>query len=120
MARGAKSARALIACAIGVIAVVGTADAQTRTVSQVERDRRAETARAERLRGQANAVRSEVRALDDRLTEAGRRRTETEAAANAAEQKLTALRGQIDTDGLRQQRTRDALERALISAAFAE
>ena len=52
MARGAKRARALVACATGVFALLlGTADAQTqRTVAQAERDRRAESQRAERLR----------------------------------------------------------------------
>jgi uncharacterized protein YlxW (UPF0749 family) len=83
MARGAKRARALIALAVGVLAFLGTADAQTRTASQVERDRRAETARAERLRAEANTARDEVRQLDTRLTEAGARRRDAEAAATA-------------------------------------
>jgi septal ring factor EnvC (AmiA/AmiB activator) len=89
-------------------------------VSQVERDRRTEAARAERLRAQANTGRGEVRALDVRLTEAGQRRAEAEAAATAAEQRLAALREQAGADDLRRQRSRDALERALIRAAFAE
>lgn len=121
MTRGAQSARALAAYAAGALAVLLTsaADAQTRTVSQVERDRRAETARAERLRDQASGVRREVRALDARLTEAGRRRSEAEAAATAAEERLAALRAQINVDQERRLHARDALERALVNAAFA-
>jgi len=121
MMRGAKRARALVACAAGALAVLltGAADAQTRSVSQVERDRRAETARAERLRDQAAAARREARALDTRLTEAGRRRSEAEAAAAAAEERLAALRDQIDVEQDRRLHARDALERALVNAAFA-
>lgn len=121
MARGAKRARALVACAAGALAVLltGAADAQTRTVSQVERDRRAEIARAERLRTQAAAARREVSELDARLTAAGRRRAEAEAAAAAAEERLAALREQIEAQQDRQAHSRDALERALIGAAFA-
>ena len=67
MARGAKRARALIASAIGVLALLGTADAQTRrTSTSVERERRAETQRAERLRAQADTARRDIRALDGR------------------------------------------------------
>lgn len=121
MARSAKRARALIACALIALTVQGTADAQTtRTAAQAERDRRTEAARAERLRAQANTARGEVRALDTRLTESGRRRAEAEAAATAAEERLAALQTQITADALRQQRSRAALERALISAAFAQ
>jgi septal ring factor EnvC (AmiA/AmiB activator) len=129
MARGADSARArftyaLGACAIGTLAMLltGAADAQTRTrtLTQVERDRRAEQQRVERLRTQAGEVRREVSALDARLTEAGRRRSEAEAQALAAEQRLTALRAQLSQDDLRRARSRDALERALINAALAQ
>jgi murein hydrolase activator len=124
MARGAKRARALIALAIGTLALLSTADAQTntstRSLTQVERDRRAETARAERLRRQAAEARREVRALDGRLTEAGRRRSEAEAAASAAEERLVVLRNQINDEDARRARARDALERALITAAFAQ
>jgi murein hydrolase activator len=121
MARGAARARALIACAIGVLALLGTADAQTRrTSTSVERERRAETQRAERLRAQAETARRDIRALDGRLTEAGARRAEAEAAATAAEERLATLRQQIMTDDERRQRSREALERALIRAAFAE
>lgn len=123
MARGAKRARALVACAAGALAILLTsaADAQTggRTAAQVERDRRAENARAERLRNQAAAARREVTALDARLTAASRRRTEAEVAAAAAEERLAALRDQITTDDARRAYSRDALERALINAAFA-
>jgi murein hydrolase activator len=121
MARSAKRARALIAWALVALTVQGTADAQTtRTAAQADRDRRAETARAERLRAQANTARQDVRALDGRLTESGARRAEAEAAATAAEERLAALQAQISTDDQRRQRSRAALERALISAAFAE
>lgn len=124
MARGADSARALVASAIGALAMLltGAADAQTRTrtLTQVERDRRAEQQRVERLRAQAGDVRREVSALDVRLTEAGRRRSEAEAQALAAEQRLAALRTQLSQDDLRRARSRDALERALINAALAQ
>jgi murein hydrolase activator len=121
MARGAQRARALVAFAIGVLALLGTADAQTRrTSTSVERERRAEMQRAERLRTQADTARRDIRALDGRLTEAGRRRSEAEAAATAAEERLALLRRQISTEDLRRQHARDALERALIRAAFSE
>lgn len=120
MARGAQRARALVACAIGALALLGTADAQTRrTAAQAERDRRAEVVRAERLRDQANAAQREVSALDGRLVESGRRRAEAEAAATAAEERLVALRQQITTDSVRRSRSRSAFESALIAAAFA-
>jgi septal ring factor EnvC (AmiA/AmiB activator) len=119
MARGAHRARALIACAIGALALLNTADAQTRTAAQAERDRRAETQRAERLRNQANGVRREIRELDQRLTDAARRRAEAEAAATAAEERLATLRAQMSVDEVRRRQSRDALERALIRAAFA-
>ncbi len=121
MVRGAYRARALVACAIGALALLGTADAQTRrTAAQAERDRRAETARAERLREQANAAQNEVRALDARLVESGRRRAGAEAAATATVERLVALRQQIGADTVRRARARDAFESALIAAAFAE
>lgn len=122
MARGAPSARALVACAIGALAVfLGPAEAQTdRTVSQVERERRAEAARADRLRSQAAEARAEIRALDTRLVEAGRRRSEAEAAAAAAEARLLELRQQLGTDDVRRARSRNAYENALMAAALAE
>lgn len=123
MARGAQRARALVACAAGALATLLTsaADAQTagvRTISQVERDRRAEATRAERLRIQAEAAQREVGALDVRLTEAARRRSEAAAAAAAAELRLSELRNQINADEARRRHARDALERALVNAAF--
>jgi septal ring factor EnvC (AmiA/AmiB activator) len=122
MARGAKRARALVACAAGALALlVGTADAQTqRTAAQAERDRRTEAQRAERLRTEAEAARRDVRALDTRLVEATRRRQETEAAATAARERLTGLQRQIADDAAAQARARNALELSLITAAFAE
>lgn len=124
MAQGAARAGALVACATGALAMFlgpGDATAQpARTVSQVERDRSAETARAQRLRAQAAATRTEIAALDARLVESGRRRAEAEAAATAAETRLTALRLQLAADGARYQHDRDAFEAALVAAAFAE
>jgi septal ring factor EnvC (AmiA/AmiB activator) len=124
MARGAKRARALVACAAGALAgflAIGVAGAQTsRTAAQAERDRRAETTRAERLRNQAAEVRRDMNALDARLVESSRRRAEAEAAAATAELRLADLQTQIDTESLRQRRARDAFESALIAAAFAE
>jgi septal ring factor EnvC (AmiA/AmiB activator) len=94
--------------------LTGAADAQTRTrtLSQVERDRRAEQQRVERLRAQAGEARRDIGALDARLAEAGRRRQDAEAQALAAEQRLVALRAQAGQDELRRTRSRDALERA--------
>lgn len=122
MAHGAFRACALAACAVGALAAfIGTADAQTqRTLTQVERDRRSETQRAERLRAQAEAARREVAGLTARLVESGRRRAEAEAAATAAEERLQALRRQLNSDAAARQNARQALESALITAAFAE
>lgn len=94
--------------------------AQTRTAVQAERDRRAETARAERLRTQAEAAHREVRALDARLVETARRRAEAETAATAAEQRLAELRAQIQSESTRSARSRNSFESALIAAAFAQ
>jgi len=121
MARDAKRVRALVACAAGALSLlISSADAQTqRTATQAERDRRAETQRAERLRTQAAAARREVRELDARLVESGRRRAEAETAATAAEQRLTELRAQIGSTASTRAQAQDAFERALIGAAFA-
>lgn len=121
MAHGAIRAGALAFLA-GVLAVcVGGASAQpARTLSQVERDRAAQAARAEQLRSQAEAARDEVAVLDRRLVESGRRRAEAEAAATDAEQRLAALRLRMDAEGARYQHGRDSFEAALIAAAFAE
>jgi len=122
MARGAKRARALAACAAGALAAfLSTAEAQTsRTAAQAERERRAETARAERLRTQAEAARREVRALDARLVASGQRRAEAEAAATAAEARLESLHQQLQTLTAQQREARRALESAMIAAAFAQ
>jgi septal ring factor EnvC (AmiA/AmiB activator) len=122
MARGAVRASALVACAAGALAVfLGAANAQTtRNISQVERDRRAESTRAEQLRAQADAARGEVGVLDTRLVESGRRRAEAEAAATAAEARLAALQQQMDQAGIHRRNARDAFEAALITAAFAQ
>jgi septal ring factor EnvC (AmiA/AmiB activator) len=122
MARGAWRALAQAACAAGAFAAfLGTADAQTnRTAAQAERERRAESARAERLRTQATAARREVQALDARLVAAGQRRAEAEAAATAAEERLTALHQQLQVLTAERARARDSLESALIAAAFSQ
>lgn len=121
MARGAKRARALVACALAAAMCLGNADAQTsRTAAQAERDRRAEATRAERLRDQANAARSDVRQLDARLAAAELRRTEAETAAAAAEERLALLQTEIGAQMDRRDRAQNALESALIAAAFTE
>ena len=123
MARGAVRACALVACAIGALATfLGDASAQTRRVSltQVERDRRAEDARAARLRAQANAARVEIAALNTRLVESGQRRAAAEAAATAAEQHLRQLRFQMEDEDRNRAHARDAFESALIAAAFSQ
>ncbi|MBL8531113.1 MAG: hypothetical protein JNK94_05205, partial [Hyphomonadaceae bacterium] len=106
MATGAQRACAFVACAAGALALfISSADAQSnRTVTQVERDRRAEAARAERLRSQAEAARREAVALDARLIESARRRAEAEAAATAAEERLVSLCAGLAVETARQQR----------------
>jgi septal ring factor EnvC (AmiA/AmiB activator) len=123
MTDGAARACAFVACAAGVLAtfVGAPAGAQTnRSLTQVERDRRTETARVEQLRAEADVARRDVGALDTRLVESGQRRAEAEAAATAAEQRLAALQLQIDAETLRRRNARDTLESALITAAFTE
>lgn len=122
MARGAKRARVLVACAAGAFAAfLGSADAQTtRTAAQADRERRAETARAERLRAQAIAARREVQVLDARLVASGQRRAEAEAAATAAEERLTQLQQQLQILTTERSRAMHSLESALIAAAFAQ
>jgi septal ring factor EnvC (AmiA/AmiB activator) len=101
--------------------LLGTADAQTqRTVAQAERDRRAESQRAERLRTQATSAAREVRTLDTRLVAATRRREEAEAAAEAARQRLTTVQQQIADDTTARSRARNAFESSVIAAAFAQ
>lgn len=121
MAHGAFRAGALASFAGVLVFCVGAASAQpARTVNQVERERRAETQRVERLRAQSAAARQEVAQLDRRLLDSSRRRTEAEAAAADAEARLAALRLRMEAEGARYQHGRDALESALIAAAFAE
>ncbi|MGE0741661.1 MAG: murein hydrolase activator EnvC [Hyphomonadaceae bacterium] len=98
---------------------LGPAAAQTtRTAAQAERDRRAEAARAERLRADASATRNDIRALDARLIESSGRRREAEAAVLASQERLAALQLQMSADDQRRRQSRDALESALIAAAF--
>ncbi|MGD9968530.1 MAG: murein hydrolase activator EnvC [Hyphomonadaceae bacterium] len=122
MARGARGARALVACAAGALALLlGPADAQTRrTASQADREGRSETQRAERLRAEANAARRDVHELDVRLVEATRRRTDAETAAAAAQARLSATQHEIAVEAAAQQAARDTFEAAIIAAAFAE
>jgi septal ring factor EnvC (AmiA/AmiB activator) len=96
-----------------------TADAQTRTAAQAERDRRAETARAEQLRAQSDAARAEIAELDARLVASAQRRGEAEAAATAAEARLAELRGQISADETARRRAQRAFQSALIAATLA-
>src|SRR5690242_20162673 len=113
MARGAVRACALVACAAGALATfLGDASAQTRhaSLTQVERDRRAEDARARRLRTQAEAARAEITTINARLVESGQRRAAAEAAATAAEQHLAALNAQMSDEAQKRLRARDAFE----------
>lgn len=104
---------------LGTLAPAG-AQTRARTAAQADRERRAETARAERLTRQAEDARREIRTLDRRLVEAGRRRSEAEAAATAAEQRLAALQLEISAHTTERVRSQRALESALIAAAFTE
>jgi len=106
---------------MGALATFGAASAQThRTVAQAERDRRAESARAQQLRAQEAAARRDIAALDQRLEDAGHRRAQAEAEAEAAEQRLQALRAEILDETTRRARSRAALQAAVIAAAFSE
>ncbi|HVZ99697.1 MAG TPA: peptidoglycan DD-metalloendopeptidase family protein [Caulobacterales bacterium] len=123
MASGAQRLAALLACAMGALAVSHDAMAQQSSrarLAQVERDRTAASAEAARLRRQGEAARAEIASLNNRLVEAGRRRAASEAALADAEQRLAALRAQADIDAARYARDRAAFESALITAALAE
>ena len=125
MAQGARSASALVAIAIGATAfVTGGADAQpagsARRLTQIERERGQATNSAARLRAEAEATQREISSLDRRLAEAGRRRAEAEAKAADAEKRLIALRARAASESSRYGHNRDALENALIAAAFSE
>lgn len=118
---GAVRARALFALAAGVLAtfLATSSEAQTnRSLSQVERDRRAEAARAERLRAQAEAASDDAHAFSSRLTQAQRRREEAANAALAAEARLSEVAGQIEAEAARDARARQAFENMVIAAAF--
>jgi septal ring factor EnvC (AmiA/AmiB activator) len=115
----ASRAGALIACAGGALAILlSSASAQTRTLTQVERDRSAANARATQLRRDADAARRDVTALDQRLTEAATRRAEAEAAVATTEQRADILRTRLAASSARYANERDALEAALITAAL--
>jgi len=124
MAQGATRVGALLACAMGAFLMLnGPATAQQSTrarLTQVEHDRSAAAAEAERLRRKAANTQSEIDALNARLVEAGRRRAEAEAALADAERRLAELRRQAAQETVRQQQDRRALEAALIAAAFAQ
>lgn len=119
MARSAARAGALIACAGGALAILlSSASAQTRTLTQVERDRNAAATRAAQLRRDAEAARREASALDARLVEAAARRAAAETAAAQAEQHLAFLRSRLAAGSARYENERGALEAALITAAL--
>jgi septal ring factor EnvC (AmiA/AmiB activator) len=61
-----------------------------------------------------------VRALDQRLADAALRRTEAQSQAIAAEERLAALRAQIDSTTADRLRAQRALEATIIAAAFTE
>lgn len=120
MARGATGARALMACA-ALALLAGTADAQnSRTHAQAERERRAETARAERLRRDAIALGREAQALDARLDDITRRARDAEQQGADAEHRFAFAYLEARAQIRARERTREALESALIAAAFAE
>src|SRR5215831_17683863 len=123
MAYGAGRACALVACAAGALATfLGDASAQTRhaRLIEVERDSRVENALARRLRGEAQAAAAEISAINTRLVAAGQRRAAAEAAATVAEQHLAALNAEVNEETQKRLHARDALEAALIAAAFSQ
>jgi septal ring factor EnvC (AmiA/AmiB activator) len=87
-------------------------------LTQVEHDRRAESARAQRLRAQADRARTEIAELNTRLVESAQRRAAAEADAAEAEKHLAQLQAQMSAETLNRLNARDALESALIAAAF--
>jgi murein hydrolase activator len=122
-AQSAARACLLVACAAGVLSASppgASGQPASRTIAQAERDRSAAAARAERLRAEAHAARTEITGLNNRLVAAGRRRAEAEAAAADAEARLVALRQREEIEGARYRHDRNSLEAALITAAFAE
>jgi murein DD-endopeptidase MepM/ murein hydrolase activator NlpD len=109
-----------MAC-VALALLAGTANAQnSRTHAQAERERRAESARAERLRRNADAIGREAQALDARLTDVSRRAREAEQQAGDAEHRFAFAYVEARAQLSARERTRDALEAALIAAAFAE
>lgn len=123
MAQGAARAGALPAFAAWALAfgLVASADAQTnRNLAEVERDRRAEAARAEALRAQAEAAGEALAMIDQRLAQSEQRRAEAETAALDAGERLTALNAEIQAREQARARSRRNLEAALMAAAFAE
>lgn len=123
MARGAFRACVLVACAAGALATfLGDAAAQTRhaSLTQVERERRAEDARARRLRNAARAASAEIAVIDARLVESGQRRAAAEAAAAAAQARLQTLNMQMSDETQKRLHARETFEAALIAAAFSQ
>lgn len=109
-----------MAC-VALALLAGTANAQnSRTHAQAERERRAESARAERLRRSADAVGREAQALDARLDDISRRARDVEQQAADAEHRFAFAYVEARAQLSARERARDALEAALIAAAFAE
>jgi septal ring factor EnvC (AmiA/AmiB activator) len=109
-----------MACA-ALALLAGTADAQnSRTHAQAERERRAESARAERLRRSADALAREAQALDARLNDISRRARDAEQQAGDAEHRFAFAYVEARAQISARERTRNAIEAALIAAAFAE
>ncbi len=109
-----------MAC-VALALLAGTANAQnSRTHAQAERERRAESARAERLRRNADAVGREAQALDARLDDISRRARDAELQAADAEHRFAFAYVEARAQLSARERARDALEAALIAAAFAE
>lgn len=120
---GALRASRPIAQAIGIFAILlgSTVSAQpARRIEDVERERGQATQTARRLRAEAEANAREIARLDQRLAEAGERRAEAETQAAEAEQRLAQLRSLAVQERASRNAHRDALEAALIAAAFAE
>jgi murein hydrolase activator len=111
----------LAASALATISSASPADAQTtRSLAQVERDRRAEAARVERLRAEAAAARRDAAALNARLSASAQRQAEAEAAAAQAAARLAAAENAISAESARIVAARKAVQNALIAAALAQ
>jgi len=126
MVHGANRVAPLAAWAAGALALFSTltavAEAQpsTRSVAQVERDRRAAEAQAAERAADAEAARANVQALQARLTAISSRAALTETTARAVQSRAEQLIAETLAAQSAYAIERDALAGLVIRAAFTE